>query len=311
MQRAPDGSLFCSRCWTAYCFICPECNEVRWLDCSRRTRDNVRICEECYRAGDTWEPTPSPVSIAHYGNIASKRKFGIELETHSCDDYRQLKGKTLFGAKYDCSVRGMEFFTPILYGDEGLTEVENFCRWADEHGYTVNDDCGYHLHLDMRDETTVQLRHVAYAYAKSYVAWRGLVSEYRACDSFYCHAPRYSASAIRDCRGSIASFFSDSDRYNYLNLQAYSKHKTFEVRLHDGTLHAKTIMYWIIAHTRFVDAVKDMTYDQIDEMFNGDAQSQFESLCFVWDNAGGQRISEFYRRRFRVHGRSRNGYEDD
>jgi hypothetical protein len=241
------------------------------------------------------------VSIASYAEIASKRKYGVELETSSSPAYLGLKRQTVFGAKYDCSVSGMEFISPILYGDEGLNEIEDFCNLAEAGDFEVDDHCGYHLHIDVRDETTVQLRHIIYAYVKAYAAWRNLVSSYRANDCHYCHAPTYFAIEVKNC-SRVKGFMAETDRYNYLNLNAYEKHGTVEIRLHDASLHAKTINYWVIAHTRFVDAVRNMTYAQIDALFAGDAISQFNELCRIWDMAGGQRISEFYRRRVRNNG---------
>ncbi len=301
------GQWACSRCWLQYSFQCDRCGAIAPRN-GRLFRDRQTVCRECTET-ETWDPSPSGISIASYAKIVSKRKFGVELETSLSADYRSLKGQTLFGAKYDCSVSGMEFISPILYGDEGLEEVEFFCDLASDKAFDVDDNCGYHLHLDVRDETTVQLRHIAYAYAKSYAAWRNLVSSYRANDCNYCHAPSYSASSIKTCRR-IKDFMARTDRYNYLNLYAFERLGTVEVRLHDASLHAKTINYWVIAHTRFIDAVHDMTYAEIDALFDGDAGSQFNELCRIWDMAGGQRISEFYRRRVHEHGAPRP-YDED
>jgi len=258
------------------------------------------ICEDCHPT-NCWSIIPSPISIATYTNIASKRKYGIELETSNCQNYRPLKGKTLYGVKFDCSITGMEFISPILYGDEGLQETARFLAYSRENNWQTSRDCGYHLHIDARDETTIQLRHIAYSYAKTYNAWRGLVTQHRAAHNSYCHAPSYTAEQIRNHSGSIVRFFNNSSRYNWLNLAAYDIHKTIEVRIHQGTLHAKTISYWVMAHTRFVDAVHNMTYAQIDAIFSGTPEENLTALCRIWDSAGGQRISEFYHRRFRIH----------
>jgi len=309
MRYTPDCRLMCLTCWVRQYFYCVVCGECEWRHSGHRSLSGGGyICYNCRPNPETWDCKPMDVSIATYASIGSKRKFGIELETSRCDNYRNVKGRTYFGAKYDYSVTGMEFFSPILYGDEGLAEVDKLIEFAEGEDFEVNEDCGYHLHVDVRDETPVQLRHIAYAYAKAYPAWRGLVSAFRARESHYCHTPSYSAQSIKECRR-IVDFCNGTDRYNYFNLAAYDRHKTFEVRIHDGTLHAKTIQYWVMAHTRFVDAVKDMTYNQIDELLAGSARKQFAALCLIWDNASGQRISEFYQRRFRVHSASR--YEDD
>lgn len=298
MQAVPDGRLACSSCYNEHYTNCYECGEVSYrvdMYSTRNpsTRQVVLICRDC-REQEIWPVKPSDVSIATYTNIGSKRKYGIELETSNCPEHRTLRGKTCFGSKTDCSVQGMEFISPILYGDEGLQELENFLHLGSR--FDVDNDCGYHLHLDVRDETPIQLRHIAYAYAKTYEAWKKLVATHRY-NNNYCAAIQYSANDIRTYRHKIEDFFNHCNRYTWFNVYAYNCHKTFEIRIHEGTMHYKTIAYWVMAHTRFMDAVKDMKYEEIDSMLGSDTTQQFNAFKTIW-NRGGQRISEFYQRRF-------------
>jgi len=297
LRVAPEYNvMLCPSCWEQRCFFCTECEEVAYTRNRNATRDNRVICDSCYNR-NIWKVIPSNVSIASYTNIGSKRKYGIELETASCPDYQELKGKTIFGAKTDCSVSGMEFISPILYGDEGLQEVFNFLEFT--NGFTVDNTCGYHLHIDVRDENPVQLRHIVYAYAKTYETWKRLVASHRPFNS-YCARTQYSAEEIRAYNHNIVNYFRGCSRYAWFNVNAYEKYKTFEIRLHEGTMHYKTIIYWAMAHTRFVDAVKDMRYEEIDRLLDGAAIQQFDVLKAIW-NQSGQRISEFYQRRFNYH----------
>ncbi len=309
-RLSPNGrERYCNSCWSHNFFTCPECGRD-YMMYDRQCVDGRYICRNCRTDSECWDCRPMDVSIATYVKTGSKRKYGVEVETSSCPEYRTMKGSNVFGAKYDCSVSGMEFISPILYGDEGLDEIDKFFDFADEHSFDADDDCGLHIHLDMRDENTVQLRHVAYAYAKSYAAWRCLVSEWRANDCNYCHAPHYSASDIKACRR-IKPFMRDGDRYNYVNFTAYDKHGTFEVRLADGTVDRVAVKNWILAHIRFIDGVKDKTYAQIDEMFSGNAREQFMVLCGIWNRAGGDALGDYYTRRFREHGESCRDEDDD
>jgi hypothetical protein len=305
MRLSPSSTVLCPTCYAGQCFICNTCGSEFWAY-EGRTFAGHRICNACDRHNEIWALTPSSVSIATYTDIASKRKYGVEIETAACEDYRDLRGHTLFGAKFDCSVSGMEFVSPIMYGDDGLAEIAKLCDYADEHDWSADDDCGLHIHLDVRDETPLQLRHIAYAYAKSYLAWRGLVSSWRACDCHYCHAPSYSAADIRGRKRKIRPWLGSTDRYNYVNFSALERHGTFEVRLMDGTIDYLEIRNWIIAHARFIDAVKDMSYDAIDGLFDCDAVAQFDSLKGLWNRAGGVPIASFYTQRFRLHSAPRN-----
>lgn len=237
-------------------------------------RDGLPRCYGCWDArysnsSDRWRPTPLSASFTTYERIRSKRKYGVEIETHVCPNYEALQNNTNFGCKPDCSIMGLEFDSPVLYGDEGLTQIEEFLSFGDRHGWSVSDDCGCHTHYDMRDESDVELYRVAYAYAISYFFWKRCVSDKRRNNS-YCRAPRYSGSDIRRYFVSNQSFTRNcynGSRYDYVNLEAYYAHRTFEIRLLEGTLDANIICNWIRIHTSFIDYVKTKTFDELDELF--------------------------------------------
>jgi hypothetical protein len=150
----------------------------------------------------------------------------------------------------------MEFVSPILSGDTGLDEVRAFCKSAKELGFEVNGDCGYHLHLDMRDTNISMRKSIAYAYRLTYPIWSSLVNQYRAHDCQYCCAPNYTAADIVQIPGFLG-WCECRNRYEFVNLAAYSRHRTFEIRGYQGTLNPVEIINWIDAHLRFVAFVKD------------------------------------------------------
>jgi hypothetical protein len=229
----------------------------------------------------TWDKGDFSVAECHYDQIRSQRKFGLELETHSCPHYRRLRGNTPFGAKFDCSVGGMEFVSPILGGDEGLAAVEEFCAKAAELNFTVGEDCGFHLHMDMRDECTSALKSAAYAYLKTDAVWRLLVNNFRANNCGYCRVPEWT---LRDLeRADDMELWCDRwNRYALCNLQAYPKFGSYEIRLYQGTLDAKEINNWIKAHLRFTDWACTKDYTEIDDAFSGSAASKWESLKAIF-----------------------------
>lgn len=237
------GLYYCLSCANTLLQPCPRCSET--VD---RTLMQSGLCSRC-RPSEvaTWHPTP----------VASDtgRCFGVEFETSHCDGYRSLRGHTCFGAKYDGSISGMEFDSPILQGDRGLNEIRAFCKCAKELGFTVNGDCGLHIHIDMRDTMISQRKSIAYAYRLTYPIWASLVNQYRAHDCRYCCAPNYSAADIVGAN-SFTSWCEYRNRYEFINLTAYSKHKTFEIRGHQGTLNPVEVINWIEAHLRFVEFVK-------------------------------------------------------
>jgi hypothetical protein len=65
---------------------------------------------------------------------------------------------------------------------------------------------------------------------------------------------------------------------------AYDDHRTFEVRLLDGTIHADTICNWVALHARFIDRVHNMSFAEIREL--GTTRSKlFKSLVKLIDDA--------------------------
>jgi hypothetical protein len=150
----------------------------------------------------------------------------------------------------------MEFVSPILSGDRGFDEVKAFCKSAKELGFTVDGDCGFHLHLDMRPTSTNQRKSIAYAYRLTYPIWASLVNQYRAHDCNFCRGPEYTAADLARA-SNFTAWCERRSRYEFINLAAYYKHQTFEVRGYQGTLNPVEICNWIEAHLCFVAAVKN------------------------------------------------------
>ena len=252
--------FFCRHCFDTHYFRCAECQQIFERSHGRYSQNNPdsRICSHCYYNGfTTWEPAPLT-------GVSTSRCFGIELETSRCKGYKSLRGQTLFGAKHDGSISGMEFVSPILWGQEGLDEIKNFCKLA-KH-FQVNGDCGYHLHIDMRNTTAEQRRSIVYAYYLTYHIWSKFINQYRAHDCRYCRAPGYSLDDIVRTHN-FNDFCNGQDRYEFLNLQAYYKYKTFEIRGYEGTLNPVEICNWIDVHLKFVTTVQDKSLMELRNLF--------------------------------------------
>lgn len=287
--RGPENMCLCQNCYDRECFVCTVCGRIEFSNGRRQLAlepngPPVAICRNCEHEYRTWNHAEFVVEDASYKKIRSTRKFGIELETSDCPNYRSLKGATPFGAKVDCSIHGMEFTSPILYGDEGLAAVEEFCNHADRLDFDVDSDCGYHLHIDMRGESVDALKSVAYAYTKADSVWRLLVDSFRANDCGYCRRPEFGRSEISRVwdEYSMERFCDRQNRYTLCNLNAYTKFGSYEIRLHQGSLDARVICNWIKAHLRFVDWAKDKTFDEIDDAFRGSDLARWESLKAIF-----------------------------
>jgi hypothetical protein len=222
-----------------------------------------------------WQ-TRSILAGATFDFIGSKRRFGVEIETAQCKHYSRIENQTFFGAKFDGTIDGKEFDSPILCGDEGLAIVHHFCDIAKRRGWEVNDRCGTHIHLDMSREREDRLRSIIVGYLYTYQSWAKLVHPKRLNNAF-CMPPSYNPTNILNTRHSFHSIIQNAERYEFINFRAYQRHRTFEIRGLEGTLDKKLLTNWIVAHLTFVDLCATLSVEQIGQLFN-----QPEPIC--WDN---------------------------
>jgi len=319
-QRKPRKQFsvangICLECFDRYFQFCENCGAVLHRLASRTHYSGTReiaftyngqvICWRCrnnleaQNRRECWPRKALDTSAATYTRLGSGRKYGVEIETASCNRYEDLHGHTNFGCKDDCSISGMEFDSPVLYGDEGLDYIVNFLNFAADNDWTVDEDCGCHTHYDMRDENYHQLCSTAYAYRKTIALWEALVPSWRHHHS-YSHAPGWTCSDFKQVatnsnfRGIAAADdfdrfnefvdYFDCDRYEFVNLRAYGQYRTFEVRILEGTCDASVICNWITVHCRFIDAVKDMSFDEIDDFFGRTRSTNFDGLAKLIDD---------------------------
>jgi hypothetical protein len=250
------------------CWICFDRDFFHCTDCGRteyrgETPDD-ELCSTCYDRIRFWHPhdvTPAKT----FKKTKTSRCFGLELETSECTDHVKLRNKTCFGVKEDGSVDGLEFYSPILSGDQGLAEVRKFCRLAKKHHFRVDDQCGYHLHIDMRGSTVTERKRIAYAYRLTFSLWQHLVREDR-WENTYCEGPGYTPQELRDTHN-FTTFERHQCRYQFVNLRAFHDHSTYELRGFQGTLDHHEICNWIKAHLYFVEFCKDASLARLDAMF--------------------------------------------
>ena len=73
--------------------------------------------------------------------------------------------------------------SPPLSSDRGLERVEQFCDLASE--FDVDNDCGFHLHIDVSHLDVVTIRRIAIAYKLTESLWHSFVPEGRR-NNHYC-----------------------------------------------------------------------------------------------------------------------------
>ncbi len=287
--RSTYGDPICQACFNNHYYHCIGCGRT----CYQGDTHGDEYCYACFAQHSLWA-AEEVRHVTTTKKTTTARCFGIELETSDCPKYRKLRGKTCFGVKEDGSIDGLEFYSPILSGDRGLAEVRNFCRLAKKYNFSVDEQCGFHLHIDMRDMNVVQRKHIAYAYRTTLELWQHLVNEDR-WDNTYCEGPDYAPQEIIDTHD-FSNFERRQCRYHFVNIQAYPIHKTYELRGYQGTLDATEICSWIKAHIRFVEYVKDRQFAELQGLFNRGLRRGKRNLRKILGN----QLSRYYAQKWRV-----------
>ena len=290
-RETPDGSDWCDSCWCDACSICDGCGGVYWSD-DLHYNDCGVYCSDCRHGDEEWETTRFR-GRDEYSKMPSRRKFGVELETDDCNSHEDLQGNTCFGAKHDGSINGKEFVSPVLYGDGGFAEIDKIARFARENGWTVDDSCGYHAHFDVTDESVDSLKGIALAFIKTYEVWSEFVDCERK-DNTYCKASHVSMSEVAAC-SDFTYWVGSRDRYRWINFAAYTKHRTFEVRLHHGTLDGRAICNWVAAIAIFMDWASKAGFDGVKrQLWLASFAERFDFIARLWQDAGRSDLVEYY-----------------
>jgi len=290
LVSSDSGETYCCDCYSERYNHCEECNSEVDNDSGCYDEDSgCYLCERCYGhrdSGEEWEPGHFINTTGYFG---STRKFGIELETHQCSDHSGFKENKAWGAKHDGSIRGKEFVSSILSGNSGLTAIDDICAYAKDNNWAVNWDCGFHLHIDVSRESNESRVSIAGAAVATYEIWKQFVDRGRH-SNHYCDKTSYGLDTLVE--SGIPSYCT---RFLWFNVEAYHKHGTFEVRLHEGTLDATTIKNWTIAWTVFADWAAKKSITQIKRKFdNLSIEEKFHKLCRIWESAGCSKLVDYY-----------------
>ena len=148
--------------------------------------------------------------------------------------------------------KGLELVSPILYGDEGLDELEKVYTVLNECGAKVDRTCGTHVHFDIADYTVDDMVSFLNLYYKEHYLIDMLVPASRR-NNNYCQQltttdikrinERFADGRLQGIRDIRAILYS---RYRTVNLDSYVKYGTIEFRQHGGTTEFEKMEAWII-----------------------------------------------------------------
>ncbi len=284
---------YCSMCFTSNFAFCSGCEEIYEL-CELTEGEEGDYCSECL---DENCSNPNKwVGCAEYDLVGSSRRYGVELETHSCGGWQGYNHPAWI-VKDDVSISGMEFVTSILCGNEGIKAIKHLSDYAKSQGWSVNDNCGYHLHIDISKETADSLKAVAFAYHVTYDVWKHLISMSR-WDNWYCkplEQPLQSYIDLDDINDWRVFSNRIGTRNQWVNWGSFNNHSSLEIRIHEGTLDCDKVCNWIRAHTTFCDWAVNGGCDKVrTTLWGRTPQEKFGCIRDIWADSGCYDLTDFY-----------------
>lgn len=120
----------------------------------------------------------------------------------------------------------------LLSPANGFEPLRRLCELLNAKGCFVNDTCGLHVHLDARHLDKDGVKLIGKRLGTTLPVLAQMVPSSRRTNT-YCKLKVGKMSDRHD------------DKYYAVNLQAYSKFKTVEVRLHSSTTNYTKIANWI------------------------------------------------------------------
>lgn len=207
------------------------------------------------------------------------RKFGVEIEFTGIDEQTAVTAINAAGIPITYegythrtsetwklvrdSSCGLEAVSPVLQGEDGLRQIAKVCEALTAAGAKVDRKCGYHVHLDVADFELSHFKNLVKLWVKFEDVFDTFQPPSRRLNSnVYCMSNLNSFGMIYDgethaeaCQRAFKAIdATDSiqalgalfaSRYHKLNVQAYFRHRTIEVRHHAGTLNADKAVNWV------------------------------------------------------------------
>lgn len=152
----------------------------------------------------------------------------------------------------------------LLPEDDYIEPLTKIMKVIKDLGHIADYRCGTHVHFDMRN------RDVKVAYENLFKAQKFLrkfLTKNRKKNRF-CQANKCET---------FDKQYSIGDRYYALNVQSFSKHKTLEVRMHQGTLDPSELLPWIKLLLKIVN-YKEVIPDKVNTLKQARKQFEFDDV---------------------------------
>lgn len=262
-----EAHRYCRGCIRHYQDFC-NCGHTAPLNSMQRDGRGRAMCRGCYRP--EWKPGEWKPERNSYNRVPRGFTYGIELETSQSENYIDLEGQTSWGCVPEASTSGREFVSPVLRGDAGLIELENFVeKWGED--WSVDNYCGTHIHIGLHKFSMDQKRRIAYAYHCAWSFIAEMIGPQRSQNSM-CGAPQWTLADLM-MAGDIEDFAEARDRFEFVNWRSLLKYGTIEIRCLKGTLDYMLISAWVQWHCKFVKKVASMSMGKLQKAMSTDVNA--------------------------------------
>lgn len=221
-------------------------------------------------------------------------KFGVEMEVSTGGHVRTVQGEisrrikalgvaikvegynhnvtSAWKITTDGSVSGgIEIVSPVLRDMEDLEKVCAVLTELENEGLiAVNRDCGLHVHHDINDYDTSDVKKVFRLYDKYEEAIdKFMPHSRRGNDNRWCSSVRSgrngrmadkmeNAETMQDIFNEFGIYgYRSNARYVKLNICSYIQHGTLEFRHHSGTVDFEKIKNWVLITHKMVEVCKE------------------------------------------------------
>lgn len=120
----------------------------------------------------------------------------------------------------------------LLTEDDFVAPLTKIMSVLHGMGFPTNEKCGTHVHFDMRNRDIK-------------VVYQNLFKTQKFLRKFLTRNRKYNTFCKMNKADTFEKQLSLGDRYYSLNVEAYRRHKTIEVRMHQGTLKSDELIPWI------------------------------------------------------------------
>lgn len=316
-DRVMNEDTYCQSCLNSM-RRCNHCSERISLNSSSSVEHNGNIycgeyCLNCavppcgycngrHESEDDCPVTHPKIPTEYEECYLPNRAFSVELETNVTVDCPPG-----WNMVRDGSVSGMEYLSGPVLGIKAIEKIEEGCKLLKnpmrEDGINVGIRTGYHLHINAKDKTKLEISkfvRFCYKYQDEFLRLvppsRRRVKQdggYSAPLDFEfkgCYQSNIEETLYKDEPEGKADKYHTS-RYYWVNLHSYFYRGTVEIRLHSGTTSAEKVLNWAEVWLKLFEFVCSRS----------DYEELFPEIFSCWDvmAMAGVREStiEFYKER--------------